>query len=385
MQLSARATALFATLFVASATASTVQADGTTGTWTGALTLQGNYYWETSTRVMAPSIGARLVSPDGTEFRAEYLVDAITSASIAAGVSADIRFTEVRNQVSLGAGREFDLGEAQLRLDLSSRVSHEPDYLATGVTLGGQLALAQRCTLIGASLTYIHDDVGSVIRGEQASTTVDGRDLSDRGRVGQLEGVTLGLSLSQVLTPQLVASAGYDLVHNWGYLQNPYRSVMVQGLLRPEDHPDQRTRNSFYGRVALYVPETRSAVHALYRMYVDEWGLAAITPEARFYQEIGDLVTLRLRYRYYDQTRSFFSRPVDQYVNDDAFLTADPKMSRFHSHLFGLHARLQLGFLQATPLEFLHGGEFWLSFDYLMQTSRFGDAVIAQGALRVPF
>jgi hypothetical protein len=63
MQLSARATALFATLFVASATASTVQADGTTGTWTGALTLQGNYYWETSTRVMAPRVSVPDASP----------------------------------------------------------------------------------------------------------------------------------------------------------------------------------------------------------------------------------------------------------------------------------------------------------------------------------
>jgi hypothetical protein len=359
-------------------------ADETTGTWTGEIGVQGNYYWETSTRVVAPEVRLRLTSPDGTDLRAEYMVDSITSASIAAGVVEDIRFTETRHQVSLGVGRELDLGEAQLRLDGSTRVSHEPDYLATSVGLAATLALAQRCTLIGASLTYIHDDVGSVIRGAQPRMG-EGRDLSDRGRVGQLEGVSLGLSLSQILTPTLVVSVGYDLVHNWGFLQNPYRGVSIEGVVRPEDHPEERTRHSLHGRAALYVPETRTAFHAMYRFYIDAWDVAAITPEGRIYQEIGDLVTLRARYRYYSQTRSFFFRPADLYRSDAPFVTNDPKMEAFESHLVGAHARIQLAFLDQTPLEFAGHGEVWFSFDYWWQTSRFGDGVIAQAGVGLPF
>jgi hypothetical protein len=360
------------------------RADEATGTWTGALSLQGNYYWETSTRVVAPEVRAQLVSPEGTEVHVDYLVDAITSASVAAGVSEDIRFTEVRHQVTAGVGRELDLGEAQLRLDVSTRISHEPDYLATGVTLSSSLAMAQRCSILGLSLTYIHDDVGAVIRGGQPRTA-DGRDLSDRGRVGELEGFTLGLSFSQVLTTQLIASFGYDVVHNWGFLQNPYRRVAVAGVNLPESHPEQRTRHSAYGRVALFVPETRTAFHALYRFYLDEWDLAALTPEARIYQELGDLVTLRLRYRFYAQTRSFFYAAPELYAADQPFVTADPKMQEFHSHLVGVHARVELAFLERTPLDFLHRGEVWVSVDHWVQTSRFGNGVIAQAALRVPF
>jgi len=296
-----------------------VRADESSGTWTGALELQGNYYWETSTRVLAPEMRVRLTSPEGTDVRLEYLVDAITSASLAAGVSADIRFTELRNQVTTGIGREFDLGDAQLRLDASGRISHEPDYLA------------------------------------------------------------------QVLTPQLELSVGYDFLHNWGFLQNPYRGVMVEGVIRPERHPDRRTRHSAYGRLAFYLPETRSSLQALYRVYVDDWDIAAITPEARIYQELGELVTVRLRYRFYAQTASYFYRPADQYSGRDELVTADPKMSPFHSHLVGLHARVLLGFLADTPLDFLREGNVWVSFDYLFQTSRFGNAVIGQAAIRVPF
>jgi hypothetical protein len=357
--------------------------DEATGTWTGQVDIQGNYYWETSTRVVAPSARIRLTSPDGTDLHFEYLVDAITSASIAAGVRADIRFTEVRNQATAGFGHEFDLGDAQLRLDLAGRLSHEPDYFATGVTAAAALALNQRSTVIGLSLGYIHDDVGQVIRG--APRTDGMRDLSNRGRVGQLEGLSTGLTLSQIITPQLEAAIGYDFVHNWGFLANPYRTVMVQGGPQPEAHPPLRTRHSAYGRIAFFIPESRTSLQALYRAYLDDWDIAALTPEARVYQEIGELVTLRLRYRYYVQTRSFFYRPPDQYTIGEDFYTADPKMSAFDSHLFGVHARLQLNFLVGTIFDFLRRANFWLSFDYLVQNNRFGNAVIAEMALSIPF
>lgn len=386
MQLSLRVTSALSALIVSVVVfAHAARADETTGTWTGAVSVQGNYYWETSTRVIAPELRIELSSPDGTDIHAEYLVDSITSASIAAGVVEDIRFTETRHQVSLGVGHEFDFDDAQLRLDLSTRVSHEPDYLASGVTLAGTLSLAQRCTLLGASLTYIHDNVGAVIRGGQPRVGDDGRDLSDRGRVGELEGVTLGLSLSQILTPTLIASVGYDLVHNWGFLQNPYRGVMIGGVLRPEAHPDERTRHSAYGRVALFVPETRTAFHVLYRFYLDGWDVAALTPEGRIYQELGDSITLRFRYRYYQQTRSLFSRTPDQYAADDPFVTNDPKMEAFESHLVGVHARVAMSFLDQTFLSFADEGEVWFSFDSWFQTSRFGNGVIAQAGVRVPF
>ncbi|MFT5353063.1 MAG: hypothetical protein ACI9KE_000260, partial [Polyangiales bacterium] len=66
------------------------QADRASGTWTGDLQLRGNYYWERSTRVVAPSLSAGIVSPDGVRVGGEYLVDSITSASQAAGVLEDV-------------------------------------------------------------------------------------------------------------------------------------------------------------------------------------------------------------------------------------------------------------------------------------------------------
>ena len=41
--------------------------------------------------------------------------------------------------------------------------------------------------------------------------------------------------------------------------------------------------------------------------------------------------------------------------------------------------------LAESPLSFLEQGRFVLSFDYYLQGSRFGNAVIAQAGVEVPF
>lgn len=359
-----------------------VRADEASGRWTGQVSLWGNYYWETSTRVEAPGATFRLSSPDGVDVHGEYLMDAITSASVAAGVSSDRRFTEIRNQGGLGIGHEFDFGSEQLRLDVNTRVSVEPDYVATGVTLSGILSMAERCSLLGFSLGYMHDDVGQVIQGGGSI----GGALSNRGRVGQLEGVQAGIWFSQILTATSVVTVGYDLVHNNGFIQNAYRQVQVAGALTPEHHPDERTRHSFYGNLRWIVPESDTAFHLMYRVYVDDWGIGALTPEARIYQGIGDGVMLRLRYRYYNQLHSYFAPPIGGYTAmDSLYVTADQKMGAFENHLVGLHALVPLHFLSESPLSFLEQGRFILSFDYYLQGSRFGNAVIAQAGVEVPF
>ena len=125
--------------------------------------------------------------------------------------------------------------------------------------------------MISTSLTYIHDDVGAVLRGGAPRVDDTGRDLSDRGRLGQLEGFTTGLSVTQTLSPVTTVVLGYQVLHNWGYLQNVYRRANVGNTLAQEEHPDQRTRHTIHGRLAHFVPETQTAFHLMYRAYIDSW------------------------------------------------------------------------------------------------------------------
>lgn len=346
--------------------------------------LRGNYYWERSTRVVAPEVEVEVESPDGVRLHAGYLVDTITSASLGAGARTDNRFTELRHDVRAGGGYEFDLGEQQLDLALTGRYGYEPDYTSTGATLAGRLSMNERSTVLTLGVTYIHDVVGKKLRGADRVGD-DGRDLSDRGRQGDLDAFVLNAGVEQALGPRLTVAAGYDLGLLHGYQHNPYRAVSIAGAQVDERHPDARGRHNVHARLAYYHAETGTAFHALHRAYIDTWDIAALTPEARIYQEIGDLFMVRLRYRYYTQTRAFFQRPGGDYQLTDEYVTADPKMSEFHTHLLGTMLLLHLGFLERSPLEFAWQSTLSLTFEYLWTTSASGNAVLAQAALRVPF
>ena len=123
-----------------------------------------------------------------------------------------------------------------------------------------------------------------------------------------------------------------------------------------------------------------------YRAYVDSWDIGAINPEVRVYQQLTRNVDMRLRYRFYRQTHSFFYEDDDEaYAPNARFFTNDPKMSAFHSHELGTQLRVGFGFLEGTALDMLRGGRLDLSFNYMWRTSSFGDAVTAQVGLTMPF
>src|SRR4051794_7548581 len=88
------------------------------------VTVRGAYYREASTRVIQPVVEISKDLPDGFDVTAAYLLDAITSASVAAGTASDTIFTELRNQVGLVVGKTWD----RLHSSLGYTYSAESDY-----------------------------------------------------------------------------------------------------------------------------------------------------------------------------------------------------------------------------------------------------------------
>jgi hypothetical protein len=70
---------------------------------------------------------------------------------------------------------------------------------------------------------------------------------------------------------------------------------------------------------------------------------------------------------------------------DDPFVTADPKMTAFESHMLGAQAVVHLGFLERSALDFAWRATLELSVDYVWRTNRYGNGIIAQAALQIPF
>lgn len=365
--------------------ATSARADEVTGTWTGNVELRGNYYWERSTRVIAPAARLRLDAPNGTELHAGYLVDTITSASQAFGALVDRRFTEIRHDFDIGASHEWDLPREgdTFRLGGSVRHSFEDDYQSYGAGVNGALSFDEDATVFRLNLNVLHDIARQQFRG--ADRSAGGRDLSDRGVIGELDAVVIGGAWDQILSPVLVSSLGYEIAYLDGYQANPYRLVPVGPTPMMERHPETRLRHTATGRLAYYIRPTGTALHAMMRIYSDDWDIDAVTPEGRIYQELGPSTQVRLRYRYYQQTQASFAPPDGGYPEDAAYFTADPKMTAFHSHLLGFAGSLRLDGLAGSSLDFASRATFELSFDYLWNTNRYGNAVIAQAALRSEF
>ncbi len=362
-------------------------ADRASGDWTGEVALRGNYYWEQSTRVLAPSTGVHLEAPNGLRIDAAYLVDSITSASQAAGVIEDVRFTEIRHQGNVGLGYEFELdGGNTLDLSGGMQVSREPDYLSVGGNINAALSLDDRATVLSLGANFSSDHISQVFRaGSGTRPNPMGGTSADVFEEDFLA-LAFHVGWEQILGPNAYMQLSYQYGHLGGFLANAYRRVQVGDLFRAERHPRTRHRHTLTGRLAYHIPATGTSLHAIYRAYYDSWNIGALTPEFRIYQRLARGATIRLRWRHYTQTEaSFYEDDYDASIAADALVTADPKMSRFHNNLLGAQFTLKLGFLQGTALGFLEEARLDFSFEYLWNTNRFGNGVISQAGFTVPF
>jgi hypothetical protein len=344
--------------------ADVARADEASGTWTGAIEGRGNYYHERSTRVSLTTVDANLSAPNGFRFGADYLVDVITSASLAQGVEEGQVDTELRHGLGAEVGKGVDLGSAQLEIDLHGSYSTEDDYESFAYGLRGVLALNDKNTKVRLSSTRLQDEI---------------RSKTDPTFEDELDGLTLGAGVEQVLGPSLVISVGYLFGYLDGCLSNPYRIVPP---VFPENHPDERVRHTASARLSWFVPSTDTAFHLLYSAYADSWDIAALNPELRIHQQLGEDVFVRPRYRFYTQTKAWFQ--MSEYPRRwDGPVTADPKTAAFQTHTLGASIDYRMSWLG--------GGAFadhvWLdvSVDRYWSTSAYGNGVIASSGARMEF
>lgn len=342
------------------ATTRAARADGT-------LTMRGAYYKERSTRVVQPMLDGTFQVGDHGTADGHLLVDAITSASASSGADGDEPFTERRYEG--GGGYAHELSWGKVRGDV--RFSTEPDYVSLFGGASVELAFAEKNTIVGLGVAGGHDKLSNA--GAQGPFAMAIEDTLDTALAAT--------SVSQLLSPNLVVSAGYDLAYLSGYQQNPYRFVSVGTVAMGERHPETRTRHALATTAKWFVAPTHSTVIGSYRFYADSWGIRASTPEVRVVQPLGDLAEAGLRYRFHTQGAADFIR--ETYTEDDRYLSDDEKLTSFTTHTIEGRFAL-LG--EALGLCGTWGearGEVLVQ--YIDQNNRFGNAVAAQLALTLPF
>ncbi|WP_224194832.1 DUF3570 domain-containing protein [Nannocystis pusilla] len=356
------------------------------------VTVRGNYYRETSTRVLAPVVYVEKDLPDERfTIGAEYLLDAVTSASIGAGAAAvtggDYLFTEFRHEGTLRASarlKEWSFGGF-------FRYSTESDWVSRSFGVGGARDVFGRAGTVSLQYTANLDSVLQLYGGRAIPWYGGKMNIeemsSETGKQSNLLQVHyLGLGYTHALTRRLLGGALLEGIFARGPQDNPYRKVR-DGL--DESHPRERKRIALSGFLRYAIPKTPLVLEGRYRFYADDWGILANAPEVRAHVRFLRRVVLRLRYRFYQQTGAWFWREDGNYGSDTIYRTADPKMTRFHSHTPGAELTVELdGLAKVRGLHWLRGAWVQATYNHVFYSEgyRFGPyARLGSLAFSVPF
>jgi hypothetical protein len=292
------------------------------------VTVRGNYYRERSTRVLQPMVTFRKELPDERfALETDYLLDAISSASIAAGALAlggDRVFTEMRHEASLRAMTKLDGWGASVFY----RYSTETDYTANrfGVSLSRELL--QRTANISVSYSASFDRVFRIVSafGERSPWN-SSRDTN------LLQVHYLGIGYTHVLHERVLGGLDLEGIYSEGPQDNPYRRARNGDA---EIHPWIRRRlaPSLWLRAA--IPEAKMVLEPRYRFYADDWGLFGHLVDTRVHFRPHRDLALRLRYRFYQQNQAHFWRDDGVWAPTYPWRTYDPKHDDYRSHTIGL-------------------------------------------------
>ena len=292
------------------------------------------------TQVVSPSARGRVqVLDEDTHFDVEYVADVWTSASIDVRTAATLPVTEQRDEVDVGLDRRFE----DVLVRGSYRYSAEHDYQSHGGTLSGSADFADHNTTLELRLTAQHDTIGR--SGDplfQRPQTVFG------GRA----------AYTQVIDPNMLVQAAYDLVRVEGFQSSPYRFVGIGGdgrcagtaqLCVPETHPDARTRHAIVVRARRALDDQLS-LHADYRFYADDWGLLAHTAAVQVSWMHDERGLFALRYRFHDQGAAAFYRssyPMPTFTL--LYASRDRELSPLTSHRVSLAYEREFELGEAGP------------------------------------
>jgi hypothetical protein len=339
------------------------------------VTVRGAYYRETSTRVVQPVVEVEGDLPGGFGLKAQYLLDAITSASVAAGTSADSIFTEVRNEVALVAGWT---GERE-RLTLGYRYSAESDYWSHGIAASGYVRLWGDSATLAAALGAGFDGAWPRARTPNCPT-------ADQ-LICRLRSYFVGLGYTQIWSPTLLSQLGVEIAYLDGFQASLYRAVPNLGY---ENLPSTRLRVVWTPRVAYYLPHSQTGLQLHYRYYRDDWSVSAHMVEGRVYQSLSRDLEVRASYRFYSQTPSNFwcdwmARP-DCYGPAATVYTADPKLQHVATSMPELKLTWDAVRLRGVPfVGWFSEGSFEISYARLIQNTAFGGAHLLQMGYTLPY
>jgi len=300
---------------------------------------------------------------------ANYYIDSISSASIDV-VTQGSAYNEQRTQWS----GSIDYLHADTTMTASYSYSDETDYTADNYGFSISQSMFGDLTTVALGYSRGDDDISSSVD-PSFDETADHQNYH--------------VSLSQVLSKNLLMSVNYDAVTDEGFLQNPYRNIRVlndpndpsagYNFNTPETYPDTRTSNAVSASFMYYLP-FRAALKAGYRYYTDDWDIDAHTADVGYTHPLWDKWIFELSYRFYTQTDADFYGDLFERPDQQNFMGRDKELSEFTDHSVGFALSYDVlengwGYLDKATLNFKYN-HIW--FDYENFTDVRGSPAVGQ-------
>ncbi len=245
----------------------------------------------------------------------KYHQDSITGASpdVLAGAS---EYSEDRDEYTIGGNYLYD----NTLMSAFYTYSDENDYEANTAGFDISHDMFGDLTTVSLGFTYGWDTI----------MRVDAPEFEEDLRRTQYR-----VSLSQVLTSKIKASLSYEATIEDGFLNNPYRFVIIGNVpqgLGSEVYPGTRTSQATAVRATKYW-DFKGATSLGYRYFRDTWDIVAHTVDFTYSQYIGERWLTDLYMRYYTQDAADF------YSNNFAvarnYMARDKELSTFDSYSVG--------------------------------------------------
>lgn len=311
--------------------------------------------------ISGPSILVRKKFSENVSASVNHYIDNVSSASIDV-ISRSSPYEEKRTENSLSV----DYLHEKTLMSFGLTDSTENDFDAATFSLSISQDMFGDLTTV--SLSYAQGD----------------NTVRKNGNDAFKEDVTVRnyrVSLSQVLTKDLITAFTLETITDEGFLNNPYRQVRyvdpnnpLNFVYQDEVYPNTRTSNAIAVRAKYYL-QHRAALQGGFRYFSDTWGIEAQTYELGYTLPYNDEWTLEFNYRFYDQTKADFFNDLFPFVDAQNFLARDKELSTFTSQTYGFGANYEF---KKNGNGFIKRGSINLNYDFILfEYDDFRDVTVA--------
>lgn len=301
--------------------------------------------------VFHPSVGLNVDAHRDFSLAFGYEADVVSGATpriygAMDAISSATNFSDTRH--AFHGGAELRLGPTAL--DAGYTYAFENDYRSHSVDASARVDLWGKNTTFRLGYAHNFDSVCDV--DNRGLMPVERRSLgASKGcfasRTGLVEEPlaidSYAASWTQVLTPILVSDLAVSFQVLDGFQSNPYRRVRLFGTVEAqESEPLLRQRVAVQARIRLALPRARAAIGVLGRFYWDTWGVKSGTAEVSWEEWAHPQFLIRIRGRFYQQSRALFYRDAGETLSYEAvgpvgqYFTGDRELSPFRDYLMGL-------------------------------------------------